>query len=67
MFKFTTALLFVLIAWPRAQAQMGLNRIADSLYNARAYPPAARYYLSVALEQNFKVAAISNYYNAACC
>ncbi|EHQ29626.1 tetratricopeptide repeat protein [Mucilaginibacter paludis] len=48
-------------------AQNNPKRKADSLYQAKNYPAAGRYYLLAANVGEFKASKRNEYYNAACC
>lgn len=69
MYKSICILLSVLLFFTQTSAQLkeDWRKIADSLYKAKQYPGAAKYYLLTADNENLRALKKSHYYNAACC
>jgi len=67
MLKFKQLLILLLLAGTATVAQVRPEKIADSLYKAKNFKEAGRYYLKATRQVDFEVLRSDNYYNAACC
>jgi hypothetical protein len=67
MLKFQNLLILFLLTGTVSIAQVRPEKIADSLYKAKNFKEAGRYYLKATEQVEFKVLKTGNYYNAACC
>jgi len=67
MLKFKQLLILLLLAATATVAQVRPEKIADSLYKAKNFKEAGRYYLKATRQVDFEVLRSDNYYNAACC
>lgn len=67
MLKFKQLLILFLLASTATVAQVRPEKIADSLYIAKNFKEAGRYYLKATRQVDFEVLRSDNYYNAACC
>ncbi|MGF6924647.1 tetratricopeptide (TPR) repeat protein [Chitinophaga sp. W2I13] len=67
MFKFKQLLILFLLTGTATIAQVKPEEIADSLYKAKNFKEAGKYYLKATENVDFMVLKSSNYYNAACC
>jgi hypothetical protein len=67
MLKFKQLLILFLLASTAVVAQVRPEKIADSLYKAKNFKEAGKYYIKATQQAEFRVLKINNYYNAACC
>lgn len=67
MLKFKQLIVLFLLASTASIAQVNPEKIADSLYKAKNFKEAGKYYLKATQQVDFKVLKTNNYYNAACC
>ncbi|RBQ07820.1 TPR end-of-group domain-containing protein [Pedobacter miscanthi] len=67
MLKHVFLALLLFFTYIKADAQLRYNRLADSLYAAKAYDLAARYYQLSGKASDFSRAKQEAFYNAACC
>ncbi|WP_436488778.1 TPR end-of-group domain-containing protein [Chitinophaga sp. ARDCPP14] len=67
MVQFKQLLILFLLTGTATIAQVKPEEIADSLYKAKNFKEAGKYYLKATEKVDFKVLKSDNYYNAACC
>ena len=66
-FMLSLVIILLLLVSSVSFGQSGLGRIADSLYTARNFDEAGRFYLKSLSESEFNATSRGIYYNAACC